>query len=364
MFRWTTLRKVAVSMVLAATCAGVHADQRNTSTLAVVMTNDAQANQIKVYDTRTKVLLQTLSTDGQGGVGGNARGVKQFEGDIVAAVNFGSNSVAIFKRQGDRLRFDRTVTTTSPPVSIDFGNDHMYVAGATTIDSFELHQGSVGWRDGSARLQLVAGGVPPAGSTAQVGVLDRKSVLVTLKTDPDPGTVDIVRLNSRGAVTDAVTPVSAPEGTLTPFGFSVYPDGTALITLAHSSHDGLFRDGAFAAITVAGQGAPCWTTRVGKYVFSANTGAQTISRLIGTGRNVFVDQAIAGQIPTGAPSDIDADNGVMGVMDHGAGQSHLTLLAYNVFGELISGGAPINLGVANANGVAILGSAPRERDRD
>src|SRR3954447_10815126 len=105
MFRWKTLRKLAVSMVLAATCAGVHADQRNTSTLAVVMTNDTQTNQIKVYDTRTKVLLQTLSTDGQGGVGGNARGVKQFEGDIVAAVNFGSNSVAIFKRQADRLRF-------------------------------------------------------------------------------------------------------------------------------------------------------------------------------------------------------------------------------------------------------------------
>jgi hypothetical protein len=280
-------------------------------------------------------------------------------------VNFGSNSVAIFKRHGNQLKFDKTVTTTSPPVSIDFGNDHMYVAGATTIDSFELRHGSVGWRDGSARLQLLGGGVPPAGSTAQVGTLDKKTVLVTLKTDPDPGTVDVVRLDNRGAVTDTVTPVSAPAGTLTPFGFSVYPDGTALITLAHSNHDGLFRDGAFAAVAAAGQGAPCWTTRVGKYVFSSNTGSQTISRLIGTGSNVFVDQLVAAQIPGGAPSDIDADKGVMGIIDHGSGQSHLTLLAYNGFGELMPAGAAINIGVPNANGVAILGAiGGRDRDRN
>jgi hypothetical protein len=28
-------------------------------------------------------------------------------------------------------------------VSVDFGNDHLYVAGATTVDSFVLHQNSV-----------------------------------------------------------------------------------------------------------------------------------------------------------------------------------------------------------------------------
>jgi len=44
--------------------ASVHADQGGI-TLAVVMTNDPQANQIKVYDTRTQALLQTLSTQGK-----------------------------------------------------------------------------------------------------------------------------------------------------------------------------------------------------------------------------------------------------------------------------------------------------------
>jgi hypothetical protein len=79
------------------------------------------------------------------------------------------------------------VTTTSAPVSVDFGNDHMYVAGATTVDSFVLHGDNVEWRDGTTLLELAGGVPPPSGSTSQVGLIDRQHVLVTLKNDPDPG---------------------------------------------------------------------------------------------------------------------------------------------------------------------------------
>jgi len=327
------------------------------------MTNDPMSNQIQVYDAGTHVLLQTLSTHGKGGVGGNARGVKQYNGELFAAVNNGSNTVAIYRRDGNRLRFDKLVTTTSAPVSVDFGHDHLYVGGATTVDSFVVHRNTVEWMDGTTTLELAGGGTPPNGSTAQVGVINERRLLVTLKTDPDPGTVDIVPLHD-GAVTGAApTAVSAPAGTLTPFGFSVYPDGTAVVTLAHSSQDGLFRNGAFTAVIGAGQAAPCWMTRAGKYVFTANTGSKTISRLIGTGNNVFVDNPVAASIATGGgPSDIDADEDVLGVIDHGAGQSHLSLFTYNRFGELTASGAPMNLDVANANGVAIM--APTDRDED
>jgi hypothetical protein len=196
---------------------------------------------------------------------------------------------------------------------------------------------------------------------AQVGVINEHRLLVSLKTDPDPGTVDVVALDRGAVIGVAPTVVSAPAGTLTPFGFSVYPDGTALITLAHSSQDGLFRDGAFTAVIAAGQAAPCWMTRVGKYVFSANTGSKTISRLVVTGNNIFVDGLVAANIPGGSPGDIDAAGGTLGVIDHGAGQSHLTLFTYNEFGELSSTGSAINLGVPNANGVAIV---PPARDND
>ena len=186
-------------------------------------------------------------------------------------------------------------------------------------------------------------------------MLDDKQLLITLKTDPDPGTVDLVSLDD-GRVTGAPpTAVSAPQGTLTPFGFAVYPDGTAVITLAHSNQDGLFRNGAFTSVVDAEQAADCWMTRVGKYVFTANTGSKTISRLIGTGSHLFVDSQVAATIATGgAPADIDADAGVLGVIDHGAGQSHLSLFSYNEFGELTAQGTPITVDVADANGVAIL----------
>ena len=352
----------AALLVVAASVAVVRAEDHGL-TLAVVMTNDPVSNQIKVYDAKTKVLLQTLSTQGKGGVAGNARGVKQYNGELFAAVNNGSNTVALYRRDGDRLKFAGLVTTTSAPVSVDFGNHHMYVAGATTVDSFVLHRDNVEWMDGTTGLELAGGGAPTNGSTAQVGVINEDRLLITLKTDPDPGTVDVVVLHD-GAVTGAIpTAVSAPAGTLTPFGFSVYPDGTAVITLAHSSQDGLFRNGAFISVTGAGQVAPCWTTKAGKYVFTANTGSNTISRVIGTGSNIFVDSLVAATITTGgAPTDIDTDKGVLGVIDHGAGQSHLSLFTYNRFGELAASGAPINIGVANANGVAIM--SPSDMDED
>ena len=361
MSRLNRLGGAAAVLMLLTGASNAHAENHG-RTLAVTMTNDPDANEIQVYDASTRALLQTLSTHGRGGAGGNARGVRQYGGELVAVVNNGSNTVALFSRDGDRLTFTRTVTTTSAPVSADFGNDHLYVAGATSVDSFALRGGNA-FLDGTAALELAGGGAPPAGSTAQVGVIDDRLLLVTLKTDPDPGTVDLVRLHD-GAISGAApVAVSAPAGTLTPFGFSVYPDGTAVITLAHSSQDGLFRDGGFTAIVDAGQTADCWATRVGKYVFTANTGSGTISRLIATGNNVFVDSPVAANIATGgAPADIDADGGVLGVIDHGAGQSHLSLFTYNTFGELTARGPAITLGVPGANGVAIL--APRDHDRD
>src|SRR5205085_944272 len=195
----------------------------------------------------------------------------------------------LVRRVGDRFRFEQTVTTTSAPVSVDFGNDHMYVAGATTVDSFVLHHNRVGWMDGSTELILAEGGAPPPGSTAQVGVVNDHRLLVTLKTDPTPGTVDVVSLHDGAVINAPPLAVSAPPGTLTPFGFSVYDDWTAIITLADSIHDGLFRCTAFVNVVGSGQNAPCWTTAIGNYVFTANTASRTISRVVGTGGHIFVD---------------------------------------------------------------------------
>ena len=243
MNRLTAFGTATVCLAVAAGI-GVHANGHE-RTLVVTMTNDVNTNHIQVYDAESHALLQTLSTRGQGGAGGNARGIRQLDGSLVAVVNNGSNTVALFRRSGDMLTFDRLVSTTSAPVSVDFGGDHLYVAGATTVDSFVVHGRSVDWLDGTADLRLAGGGAPPAGSTAQVGALDDERLLVTLKADPDPGTVDVVALDRGRVVGQAPPAISAPQGSLAPFGFATYEDGTALITLAHSNQDALFRNGSF-----------------------------------------------------------------------------------------------------------------------
>ena len=335
-------------------------------TLIVTMTNDPAANAVIVIDAATHGRLQTLSTNGKGGAGGNARGVKQYNDRLFAAVNNGSGTVALFRRAGAGLVFEQLIVTSSPPVSVDFANGHMYVAGATSVDSFVINGSHVGAMDGTTGLVLAGGGLPPNGSTAQVGAADSQTLLVTLKTDPIPGTVDVIPLN-HGAISGNSSAVSVPSGTLAPFGFSVYPDGTAVITLAHSGHDGLFVNGAFTSVVVSGgQAGNCWTTRVGKYVFIANTGSRTISRVLGTGSNIFVDKAVAASILTGgSPADTDAEGGYLGVIDHTTGQgatSHLNVFTYNQFGELAASGSPLDLGVSNANGVAVMQPAREDED--
>jgi hypothetical protein len=348
---------IASATSLALTIAGIDVAQAAGpgATLAVTMTNDAASNEIMVYDAASHGLVQTLPANGAGGAGGNARGVRQLDGELFAAVNNGSNSVALFRRDGRGLRFDRLVPTTSAPLSIDFGNGHMYVAGATTADSYPVNGYVVGARDGTTTLQLAEGGAPPAGATAQIGVADAETVLVTLKTDPTPGTVDVIDLNANGAIAGSLAAVAAPAASLTPFGFAVNADGAAVITLAHSNEVGLFRDGAFNAVIPSSQAADCWAAGYGKYTFTANTGSRTVSRLVGTGNNVFVDSAVAASITAGgSPSDIDAEAGLVGVISRGGGVSHVSLFAVNAFGELSAHGSPIDINVSGANGIAIM----------
>src|SRR5690242_21797101 len=107
-----TVLTAALTGLALATGAAVHASG-HARTLVVTMTNDVNTNQIQVYDAENHALLQTLSTRGKGGAGGNARGIRQLDGSLVAVVNNGSNTVALFRRVGDALKFDRLVSTTS-----------------------------------------------------------------------------------------------------------------------------------------------------------------------------------------------------------------------------------------------------------
>src|SRR5215467_15960642 len=72
--------------------AAIHLKAGGQSTLVITMTNDSTANKIVVLDAATRSVVQTLSTNGKGGVSGNARGVKQYRDELLAAVNYGSGT--------------------------------------------------------------------------------------------------------------------------------------------------------------------------------------------------------------------------------------------------------------------------------
>jgi hypothetical protein len=100
-------------------------------------------------------------------------------------------------------------------------------------------------------------------------------------------------------------------------------------------------------------------------VFIVNTGSRTISRVVGTGANIFVDNAVAATVAGGSPTDTDADGGYLAVIDHSSGQgatSHLTVFTYNRFGELSPSGNSVDLAVPNANGVAVMRPAQHDED--
>jgi hypothetical protein len=107
--------------------------EKHERTLAVVMTNDPKVNQIKIYDairaprrcrpTARAAPAATPVASGSSTASCSPRSTKV-------------PTASPLRRDRDRLRFDSLVYTTSAPVGIDFGNDHMCVAGTTTVDSF------------------------------------------------------------------------------------------------------------------------------------------------------------------------------------------------------------------------------------
>src|SRR5580698_8735695 len=102
----------------------------------VVTASNATANQLLVYSPNGK-LLQTLSTKGAGGATGNAGGVQTSHG-LVAVVNFGSQSVSIFQVGHNGLSLAQVVPSVANPVSVAFGEDHLFILGATHVESHPI----------------------------------------------------------------------------------------------------------------------------------------------------------------------------------------------------------------------------------
>jgi hypothetical protein len=307
------------------------------ATLVVTSSNNALGNQLLVYD-GAGALVQTAATNGLGGVSGNAGGIAA-SADQVAVVNFTSQSVSVFDIGRSGLQLRQVISTLSPPVSVAFGKDHLYVLGTTSVESHGIHGHDVDVAaDGSAALSV------GDGSAAQVGVVADR-LLITEKSNA----VETVSLRG-GAVSGAAESVSLPAGSDTPLGLATR-GANGYVTIAHSDKVALVKNGETIAVTGSGtQHAPCWATLVGQFLFTSNTASRSISRYVVGGHQIVLDAEVVAAT-AGGPSDIASSGRIVAVLDSGP-QVHLTQFAVDEDGNL----QPLAVSVLNkgVNGVAVI----------
>ena len=94
--------------------AGVPAYAAAGEAALVVTASNTVNNELLVFDA-TGALVQSVPTQGQGGISGNAGGIATQNGSV-AVVNFGSQSVTLFERSGGGFEWRQLVATLSPPV--------------------------------------------------------------------------------------------------------------------------------------------------------------------------------------------------------------------------------------------------------
>lgn len=327
----------ALAMLIVAATATLNA--QIPKPLVVTATNAAE-NQLLVYSA-DGMLLQTLSTEGKGGASGNAGGIEAKNG-LVAAVNFGSQSVSIFERGGDGLHLSQVISTVTSPLSVAFGEDHLYILGATTIESHAIYGHEVSnSADGLATL------LKADGSAAQVGVLPGQLII-----SEKSNVIETVEL-SDGAVTGLPTLVSnIPSNVNTPFGLVTRGD-KAYVTIAHANEISLVRHDEVLTVTGSGtQSAPCWVTLVGPFLFSSNSPSMSVSRYVVFGDKIVQDAAVAASL-NGDPTDIASEDGMIAVIDGNGTVSHLSIFKVDSEGNLKLKIA--NTMAAGANGVAVVG---------
>ena len=316
----------------------VHADSDH-KTFVLTSTNAAK-NQLLVYNSDGK-LIQTLSTQGQGGASGNSGGIEA-KSNVIAVVNFGSQTVAMFERWDDGFHLKQLVHTASSPLSVAFGGDHLYILGATTVESHRMFGSDVcSSSDGEVTL------LKADGSAAQVGVLPNQ-LIITEKSN----TIETVNLLPGGAVSGVPTLVkNIPSNVNAPFGL-VTRGNNAYVTIAHADEISLVRNGQVLTVTGSGtQHAPCWLTLVGPFLFSSNSPSMTVSRYAVYGQKIVQDAAIAASF-NGAPTDIASGEGMVAVIDGTGSLSHLSIFTVDEDGNLTLRIA--NTISASANGVAVV----------
>ena len=307
---------------------------RSQDPLFLTATNGAN-NFLAVVNTRTKE-MDFVPTGGLGGAGGNAGGVA-VDGRLAAVVNFASSNVTIFVRRGNTMAPAQMIKTSSQPLSVAFGHNHLVVLGLTTAESFPVYGNTVG-TDNDGVVQLARSDK----SAAQIVTYDGGAVY-----SEKSGSIAELNLSTNGmaGLSGPNRPVLLPTAPNndTPFGM-VARGANVYVTIAHSNLEALLVNGQLMTTAAGptpfkdGSGniihAPCWNALAGQFLYSSDSPGKQLLRYLVSDSNIFFDKAGTAKL-AGPPTDLAVEGSLLGVIDGGDGvTANASLFAIDSEGEL------------------------------
>jgi len=296
---------------------------------------NAATNFLAVVNTRTKE-TNYVPTGGSGGVSGNAGGVA-VQGQLAAVINFGSSNVTIFVRHGNAMQPTQVIPTSSQPVSVAFGHNHLVVLGQTNAESFPVYGTTVAQTNDGVVTLLKADKTAGQIVTFDGGVVYSET----------SGNISELNLSTDGMAglsgPSVPVPLPAAPNNNTPLGM-IGRGANVYVTIAHSNLEALVKNGQIVSMAAGptpfqdSSGnllhAPCWNGLSGQFLYSSDSPGKQLLRYLVSDTNVFFDKPAAAQL-TGSPTDLAIQNGILGVIDGGNGvTSDVSLFNIDAEGEL------------------------------
>ncbi len=351
---WTIALAVAATLSANVQAAGRHG-------AVYALTNQSPANGVMIYDRAadgTLTYTGTALTGGAGaGTGGDplgSQGAIVARGELLFAVNAGSNDVSMFRASGDQLvLLDRVASGGTMPVSVAVRGSLVYVlnaGGTPNISGFVVDADAQHLVPLASSQRGLAGG--NAAAPAEVHFANGGDVL--LVTEKGTQLIDSFRLDDRGY---AGAPTTITANGSVPFGFDVTRRGYAIVSEAGSgaasSYD-VGEDGSLTPVGGAvalGESAPCWlvTSGDGELAFTANAGSGTVTTLhIAADGSLSIAYAAAGSLNKPLDMALSADSHYLYARD---GNGSLT--GFEVHGDGSLGLVTTVTGIpAGAQGIA------------
>jgi hypothetical protein len=325
--------------------------QHGRSPLVITSTNNSSGNAVVVFRLNTHgtpslELAQTLVTGGKGGASTNA-GIVQFQGELGAVANYGSNTVSQLLRERDAIAIGSTIplaTDCTKPDSVALTGDHLFVVGTNCAES---HAWPWGFVDGP----VVSLSDP---SAAQIAV-GKSWAAVTLSS----GSLLQIPLTQQGGVLNGTSkPIPLPsDADMVPLGEAFW--GNVLgFTPAHSPESFAIVDENGTVNAVTGPtpsypaNAPCWVAKgAGNIWYTGNSPAQAISIFFSDSQGGVFYKSVP--LP-GSPTDITVspDGKWLAVIYSAGGNAYVAVFSIDRYGALTQVATSKAAGVAAFSGVA------------